>query len=283
MFRMLFGAALALGLFVHAANAQEKLKTEGYGSISGKVTFVGKVPAVDNLMKRMADHQDKACCLGPKAKDEEKTDRRWVIDKKTMGVANVVVWVKPPVGKYFEIHPKLKARKEKIIIDQPHCAFLPYVSTYQPYYFDGKDKVPTGQELILKNSATVSHNARVSSGNREFRDFNPLLVPKSELNVTKANKGKDTEIVPYVMPYTLDCSIHTWMAAQIYVFDHPYYAITKVDGTFEIPNVPAGAVIYFMAHHGEGGWAVKELKKGRPITVEKGKKMVMDLEFQAPK
>lgn len=283
MFRILLGAALALvSLFLPVSHAQDKLKTEGFGSLSGKVTLVGAMPALDDVAKRMADHADKACCLDAKAKAIEKVDQKWIVDKKTMGVANVVVWVRPPAGTYFEIPAKLLKRNDKIIIDQPHCAFLPYVSAYQPYYFDGKDKVPTGQELIVKNSASVAHNAQVNSGNKEFNGFNPLLIPKSELNLTKVHKGKNTEIVPYVMPYSISCAIHTWMHAKLYVFDHPYYAITKADGTFEIPYVPAGAEIRLMVHHDEHGWVTRkegELRMGRPITIKAGKKMEIDLEI----
>ena len=33
---------------------------------------------------------------------------------------------------------------------------------------------------------------------------------------------------------------HTWMNGWIYVFDHPYYAVTDEAGTFTIKDVPAG-------------------------------------------
>jgi hypothetical protein len=232
----------------------------------------------------MMDHADKACCLAPKAKMEEKVDRRWVVDKGTKGVANVVVWVMPPKGNYFEIHKKYLKRPERVVIDQPHCAFLPFVSVYQPYYWDGKNKVETGQELIFKNSATVSHNSRMVSGNKNFAGFNPLLLPDTELNVTKEYKGTSKEVVPYHLPYTLDCSIHLWMGAKVYVFDHPYYAVTNAKGEFEIPLVPAGAEIRLMGHHDETGYVIRpELKAGRPITIKAGEKMVVNLEIDAPK
>ena len=165
MRRILLGAAalamLSLLADVQLLHAQEKLKTDGYGSLSGKVTLVGDVPAIVDLVPKMKMHADgPGCCLAPKAKPEEKIDRTWVIDPKTKAVKNVVVWVMPPKDTYFEIPFKLKKRKEKIVIDQPHCAFLPRVSLYQPSYFDGKEMVKTGQELIVRNSATVSHNVR---------------------------------------------------------------------------------------------------------------------------
>jgi hypothetical protein len=37
------------------------------------------------------------------------------------------------------------------------------------------------------------------------------------------------------------CDIHSHMSAYILVFSHPYFAVTDVDGSYEIPNVPAGS------------------------------------------
>ena len=39
------------------------------------------------------------------------------------------------------------------------------------------------------------------------------------------------------------------MSAYVAVFDHPYFALTGPDGSFEIPRVPAGAEVTLMAWH----------------------------------
>jgi hypothetical protein len=36
------------------------------------------------------------------------------------------------------------------------------------------------------------------------------------------------------------CNIHSWMRAFIGAVEHPYFAVTGRDGTFEIRNVPPG-------------------------------------------
>jgi hypothetical protein len=36
------------------------------------------------------------------------------------------------------------------------------------------------------------------------------------------------------------CNIHSWMHAFIGVLDHPYFAVSHDDGTFEIKNLPPG-------------------------------------------
>jgi hypothetical protein len=286
MRRILFGAAVLalLGLLVdvHLGRAQEKLKTAGYGSLSGKVTLAGKVPDVVDLVPKMKLHADgPACCLAKDAKAIEKIDQTWVVDPKTKAVKNVVVWVMPPKDTYFEIPFKFKRRKEKIVIDQPHCAFLPRVSLYNPSYFDGKEMVPTGQELIVKNSATVSHNVRAIGSPKVTDGFNRNLPPGTELNVTKDLKGNQ-ELKPQLLPVSIQCDVHTWMAAKLFVFDHPYYAISDEKGDFTIPQVPAGAVIRLMAYHEGVGWVNQGFKAGQAIKIQKGKNTELNLEVKAP-
>lgn len=36
------------------------------------------------------------------------------------------------------------------------------------------------------------------------------------------------------------CEIHKWMRGAIVVVDNPFYAVVKSDGSYSIPNVPAG-------------------------------------------
>ncbi len=36
------------------------------------------------------------------------------------------------------------------------------------------------------------------------------------------------------------CDVHGWMNAYVGVLPHPYFAVTKDDGKFELANLPAG-------------------------------------------
>ena len=65
----------------------------------------------------------------------------------------------------------------------------------------------------------------------------------------------------------IKCDIHPWMSARALVFDHPYVAITKDDGTYEIKNAPEGAeleIVYW--HEATGKPTAKKLtlKSGVP-------------------
>ena len=122
-------------------------------------------------------------------------------------------------------------------------------------------------------AAVVSHNIRASgSPARDTNSFNVNVPPKTEI---------EKSLMPQRLPIALQCDVHTWMAAKLYVFDHPYFAITKEDGTYEIPNVPAGATVSLFVHHEKVGWVLPELGKGRDITLKAGKN-VMDFTVEAP-
>jgi hypothetical protein len=46
-------------------------------------------------------------------------------------------------------------------------------------------------------------------------------------------------IKPEIM-IPVKCNIHSWMHAFIGVLDHPYFAVSGDDGSFEIKNLPPG-------------------------------------------
>ena len=36
------------------------------------------------------------------------------------------------------------------------------------------------------------------------------------------------------------CEVHSWMTCYLAVFEHPFFAVSKEDGTYTIKNVPDG-------------------------------------------
>jgi hypothetical protein len=53
-------------------------------------------------------------------------------------------------------------------------------------------------------------------------------------------------------PIAIGCPVHASMAAWIYVFDHPYHAVTDVHGRFQLPPVPPGQYT-LQVRHVDGG------------------------------
>jgi hypothetical protein len=274
-------AVTLLGLFLNtnSGRGQEEKKvllpTTGWGSLTGKVTLGkdSKFPAVLDLVPAMKA-KDPACCLAAAAKPGEKVDQTWIVDAKTRAIANVVVWIKAPMGNYFPIADQFKKRKDAVVIDQPHCAFLPRVSAINPSYYDGAKDVPTGQPVVIKNSAVCPHNIRALGHPDRNPGFNKTLPPKTELEVTDTFK-------PQLLPISMMCDIHPWMAAKLFVFDHPYYAITKEDGSFEIPVLPAGAEVTIMGWHEGKGWTLPGGKMGQKMMIKAGKN-TFDFSFDPP-
>ena len=129
-------------------------------------------------------------------------------------LANVFVYVKSGLeGKQFE------TPATPVTLDQRGCWFQPRVMGIQ-----------TGQPLRIVNSDPVTHN------------IHPLAQINREWNHSQGPGEAPLErkfARPEVM-IRVKCNIHSWMRAYIGAVDHPYFAVTGPDGTFEIPNVPPG-------------------------------------------
>src|SRR5207247_2510902 len=97
--------------------------------------------------------------------------------KKTRGIANVFIWIKPPVGTYFPIHEADKVRKDTLTIDQPICIYEPHALVLFPEYFDGAKMVATGQKFVVKNSAKCPHSVRTNGDQKINPQINVTIIP----------------------------------------------------------------------------------------------------------
>src|SRR5262249_52095952 len=141
--------------------------------------------------------------------------------------------------------------------DQPHCAFVPHCLVHFPSYKDKTGKVvSTGQKMVIKNSAKISHNTKYNGG-VENPGGNPTLPSGDTRPIT---------LEPSLEPVTVQCGIHPWMSGYVFVRDNPYYAVTDKDGNFEIKNVPAGDV-NIVVWHEKGGYATSGGAKGEKLTL----------------
>ena len=82
---------------------------------------------------------------------------------------------------------------------------------------------------MIKSSDPVNHNVRYAAFTNS--PFNQILRPNGHI---------DVKLVAERRPIVVACDIHSWMKAYIMVFDHPFFAVTAADGSFEIKGVPAG-------------------------------------------
>jgi hypothetical protein len=235
-------------------------------TLEGRVVWQGAMPKIEDFTDRVKRHGDKLLALvGPK---DRFLDPTWRIDPKTNGVANVFVYLKRPANNLLPIHPDDKIRKQPVVLDAPYLVFEPHVLAYYPEWFDGKDRGPTGQEFIAKNSSPTAMNYRAIGDGKINEGFN-VNVPKGTLLNFSTGFLPRLRLKPQRLPVSIQDDIHPWMSAKVLVIDHPYYAITKEDGTFSIQRVPVGMEVQVMAWHEGQGWLFT--KNGKTMTLKKGK------------
>jgi hypothetical protein len=217
------------------------LDTKGTATVKGKVTYDGTPPKPESFKKRMQEQGDRTHCLkGPT------DDPTWKVGPNKE-VRNVVVWLRPHKGNFFKI-PAEQQKAEDVIIDQPFCAFDPHVRVLFPSYYDPDKKAqkPTGQKFVVKNSAPIIHST-AWAGNSIFNPgFNEKISSKGQMLIPAKpceDKRSDEDLIK------IHCDLHKWMSAFAWAFDHPYAAVTKEDGTYEIKNAPAGAEVELMYWH----------------------------------
>jgi hypothetical protein len=88
--------------------------------------------------------------------------------------------------------------------------------------------------LKVLNSDPVGHNLMV-------KNFNEGIASGG----VSYFSSKKADAVPQKM----SCSVHPWMKAWFVSRDDLYFAVTNPDGTFEIPNVPAGVGLTVKVWH----------------------------------
>jgi len=184
-----------------------KVDTAVAGTVKGVVNFEGTAPK-NEAIKMNAD----PVCV--KQNKDPQFQETYVVssDGKTLG--NVFVYVKDGLGNYVYDTPT-----EKATIDQKQCRYHPHVFGMR-----------VNQPLEIINSDPTLHNIHaMPKGNSEFNNGQPIQGMKMTHTF-----GKPEVMVPF------KCDVHSWMNAYVGVLDHPYFAVTKDDGKFELKDVPAG-------------------------------------------
>lgn len=232
------------------------IETDKLVTIKGKVSYDGTAPARAEL-KIPDDNQDKAKCMAPGC---DSKDQLWIVGGDG-GVANVVVFLRAPQGKFFKVGGDLGKRGETVTMDQPCCVFVPHVVSLFPSYFDAdkKEQVKTGQKFQVKNSAAFQHNTSYVGNPLVNPSVNQILAPGKEIPAeVKPGSAKSSGAEDLV---NISCDIHKWMNAKAVVFDHPFHAVTNDKGEFEL-KVPAGTEVNLCVWHESMG----DLKKATSET-----------------
>jgi hypothetical protein len=177
-------------------------------------------------------------------------DEELLVDKKTKGLANVIVTLN---HKRKELPEKLPAvvqnlAKKKVQMTNKACRFEPHVGVLW-----------TEQELSLGNNDPGVHNMLFNL--LYNKPFNEVIQPGSVVPKTLKRAEK--------LPRPVSCSIHPFMQAWIVVKDHPYAAVSGKTGEATIAHLPVGTWEFQLWHEKVGYLSDIELN-GKPATGKKG-------------
>ena len=217
-------AAVAIGLSAATVRAD----------VTGHAKLVGPPPDVGTIDM---SGQKQCAALHPDPVEDPS-----VVVGEAGELKNVVVSLKKDDDQ--EIAGEPAVTKTPAELDQQGCMFEPHVLAMR-----------SGQPLVVKNSDPFLHNVHAQCAANE--SFN-MAMPT-------ANQGERADPQPKAPEiFKVKCDVHPWMSAWVAVFDHPYFAVTKDDGSFAIKGLPDGTYTLQAWHERYGTQTQK-------VTVKDGK------------
>ena len=184
----------------------------GWGTLKGRFTFAGAAPQPKALV---VDKDTEVCSMG----GMKLFDRSLVVDPSSKGLANVVVFARKTS------RVKNVEAETQLLFDQKNCEFISPVFAAR-----------VGQVVEVRNSDPIGHNTNIAGS-----AFNQL-IPAGQGTAYKPDSETG-------MPTMVTCNIHPWMKAYAVFRKDGYVAVSGADGSFTIPDLPAGETIEFQVWH----------------------------------
>jgi hypothetical protein len=195
-----------------------------WGHLTGRFVYDGVVPEQPKLEL----NKDVEFCGKHDPRDEA-----LVVDPKTNGIANVFVWLDEAKSKRAaEVHESYtKQAEEPAIVANAKCRFEPHARTMR-----------TGGTLKITNEDPIAHATAV------------FFLKNDPLSTTLVPNGVETRTISRAeaYPVPVSCPIHAWMKGWLLVQEHPYAAVSKADGSFELKHLPAGEWTFHVWHESVG-------------------------------
>ena len=119
-----------------------------------------------------------------------------------------------------------------VVVDQKDFQFTPETTA-----------IRAGDHVRFLNSDDHAHNVRTSHPDFSFNVQMP--VGSEHIETFKVAGGIS-------QPYRIDCIFHSAMQSWIFVFDHPWFQVTAVEGSFLMKDVPAGEYRLDVVHPAGG-------------------------------
>jgi hypothetical protein len=206
---------MAAGFQASAQSGYTVIDVTNGGTITGTVKWSGPEPSGLDVTV----NKDPQIC-DPESHKTVNMER--IVIGPDGGVANTIVYIKNIFqGKAMNLPPASRS------LDQKHCRYEPHILL-----------VPQTAVLSMKSSDAVLHTVHMDGA----ASFNvPFPFPDRVITRNMNTPGL----------VNLRCNGgHVWMNAEMMVVSHPYYAVTDVNGRFELTDVPPGDYEVVAWHEG---------------------------------
>jgi len=215
-----------------AGDAVPTTTSAGVTAIRGVVKFEGTAPKA----KPISMAADPSCAKqhhGPVLTAEVVADSRG-------GLQGALVFIAEGLANQAFAPPA-----EPVVISQKGCLYQPHVLAEQ-----------ANQHFEVVNDGATAHNIHPTPANN--REWNKAELPGARVEEAFA---REEIAIP------VKCNIHPWMRGYIAVLNNPFFAVTKEDGSFDLPNVPPGTYT-IKAWHEKLGTATQTITIGANQTKE---------------
>ena len=195
-------------------SAYEEASVTNGGTVTGTVKFMGEVPAPAAF--ELWRYPNRVYC-GALSDGSGYRHLRTVSVGAEGGLKDVIVTIEGvEKGKPFTW--------QETQLEANMCQFVPFVSVVRDHH-----------PLIVKNLDSVSHDLQFYERGREH-----VFIMFHRPTLTKQGTSDMIRFTGNRNGVTMQCGMHPYMQGHGLAVDNPYYAVTGLEGTFSIPDLPAG-------------------------------------------
>jgi len=172
------------------------------GAIQGRVVFQGEEVPRSTLVRNTTDPHECG----------EVQSLRNILVSRNHGIVNTVISLAN-----VSLPPDYEVPTSTLVLDNRGCQFEPHVAV-----------LTTGSSIATTNSDAITHTVHLYG----LFNLNVALGPGQSKSVRRLDRPGW---------YIVKCDLHGWMQAYLRVDEHPFHTVSSSDGSFRIPNLPAGS------------------------------------------